>query len=115
MLLLAFLTGTLWGQPSVLSLPGRTWHKFSITADAVYKVDYATLQSIGFNPASQDPAKVQLFGSHLEGMLPQPNTPRNGDLQEIPIFIVDGNDGKFNPGDYILFFGKGSDRYGVDP
>ncbi len=114
-LLLAFLTGTLWCQPSVLSQPGHSWHKFSVTSDAVYRIDYAALQSIGFNPGSQDPRKIQLFGSHLEGMLPQPNTPRNGDLMEIPIQVVDGNDGKLNPGDYLLFFGKGPDRNGIDP
>lgn len=113
--MLAFLTGTLWCQPSVLSLPGRSWHKFSVSSDGVYRIDYATLQGIGFNPSSQNPAKIQLFGSHLEGMLPQPNTPRNGDLQELPILVVDGNDGKLDPGDYILFFGRGPDRYGIYP
>jgi hypothetical protein len=114
-LMLAFVTGTLWCQPSVLSQPGYAWHKFSVTADGVYKIDYATLQNIGFNPGGQSPQKIQLFGSHLEGMLPQPHTPRNGDLQEIPIHVVDGNDGKLDPGDYLLFFGKGPDRYGIDP
>lgn len=113
--MLAFLTGTLWCQPSVLSQPGRSWYRFSVTTDGIFKLDYNTLQSIGFNPAGQDPDKIQLFGTHIEGMLPQPNTPRYGDLYEIPIHVVAGLDGNFDPGDYILFFGKGPDRYGLDP
>lgn len=109
------LAADLWGQTSVLATPGRTWHKFSVSADAVYKIDYALLKNIGFNPDGKDPSKFQLYATPLEGMLPQPNTPRNGDLVEVPIHMVDGGDGKFNAGDYFLFFGRGPDRWGINP
>lgn len=87
----------------------------SVPADAVYKVDYNFMQSIGFNPANKDPAKIQLYASPFNGMLPQPNTPRNADLAQVAIYVVDGGDGVLNPGDYFLFFGKGPDNWGVDP
>lgn len=118
-LLLASLVGNLWCQSvysqSILASTGRTWHKLSIPSDGIYKVDYNLLSSMGFNPGAQDPARIQLFASSIFGMLPQPNTPRNGDLVEVAIQVVDGGDGKLNPGDYFLFFGKGPDHWGIDP
>lgn len=119
MLLLATLTGTLGYSScqaqSVLSSPGRSWFKLSVKSDAVYKVDYNFLKSIGFNPDAQNSARIQLFTSPAQGMLPQPNSVRNNDLIEVPIYLFDGGDGKMHGGDYFLFFGKGPDRYGVDP
>lgn len=117
--MLAALAGN-FGCPSgyaqsILASTGRTWHKLSVPKDGIYKVDYSFLRNVGFNPDGQNPAKVQIFASPIFGMLPQPNSPRNGDLVEVPIHMVDGGDGKLNPGDYFLFFGKGPDTWGVDP
>jgi len=119
MLLLAALMGNLWypscQAQSVLSSPGRSWFKLSVKSDAVYKVDYNFLRSIGFNPDAQNSARIQLFTSPAQGMVPQPNSVRNNDLVEVSIYLFDGGDGKMQGGDYFLFFGKGPDRYGVDP
>lgn len=110
--------GNLWCQSghaqSILASTGRSWYKLSVRNDGIYKVDYALMQSMGLSPNSKDPAKIQLYASAIVGMLPQPNTPRNGDLVEVPIYMVDGGDGQLNSGDYFLFFGKGPDNWGVD-
>ena len=103
----------LWGQ-SILSSAGYTWRKVSVDRDAVYKIDYNQLKSMGFNPDGVDPRKIQLF-TGWNGMLLQKNSTQSNDLAEVAIFIEGESDGKFNSGDYILFFGKGPDSYSLDP
>ncbi len=66
---------------------------------------------MGINPDPVDPRKIQLYAG-MNGMLPQPNSsPRISDLKELAIYIKGGDDGVFNTGDYILFFGQGPDNY----
>lgn len=113
-LLLASLSGTLPGQPASVLSSGK-WHKLSVTADGVYKLDYTFLKNIGFNPDGLDPRKLQLFaGEH--GMLPQANaTPRAIDLQQLAIHAVGFDDGKFDGSDYLLFYAQGPDSYQLLP
>jgi hypothetical protein len=102
-----------YGQPSVLST-GK-WYKVSVEQDGVYKIDYPLLRKLGINPDQIDPATIQLYGG-MNGMLPQVNNnPRINDLKEIAVSIVGAEDGKFNKGDYVLFFGQGPDLYQLVP
>lgn len=101
------------GQSSVLS--SGDWYKISIAQDGIYKVDYSFLQKMGINPSSIDPKKIQLFAGQ-PGMLPQNNNaPRVNDLKELAIYVSGEGDGKFDAGDYILFFGLGPDTFSFDP
>lgn len=92
-------------------LNSGNWYKFSVTQDAVVKIDYALLRSTGINPDQLDPRNIKIYtGQH--GMLPQPNDkPRKSNLTEIAIQIIGESDGRFNSNDYILFFAQGSDTY----
>ena len=107
---LVAIAGALWGQsPTVLS--AGKWRKVSVQVNAVYKIDYFYLKIIGLNPDAIDPRKIQLFASD-NGMLPQSNsTPRMTDLQQVAIHVHGGDDGRFDWGDYILFYGEGPDSY----
>jgi hypothetical protein len=90
---------------SVLS--SGQWFKFPIDKDGLYKLDYAYFQSMGLNPASINPANIRLFGNG-GGMLPQRNADaRYDDLQENAIEFVGGQDGRFDPEDYVIFYGRG--------
>jgi len=113
-LLLACVSGGLCGQPASVLSSGK-WHKLSVTTDGVYKIDYNFLKNIGFNPDGLDPRRLQLFTGE-NGMLPQPNSaPRANDLQQVAVFAVGFEDGKFNGSDYLLFFAQGPDRYELVP
>jgi len=92
-------------------LNSGNWYKFSVTQDAVVKIDYALLRSTGINPDQLDPRNIKIYtGQH--GMLPQPNDqPRKSNLTEIAIQIIGESDGRFNSNDYILFFAQGPDTY----
>jgi hypothetical protein len=97
---------------SVLS--SGDWHKFSLENDGVYKIDYELLRKTGINPDQIDPRNIQIF-SGGNGMLPQPNNKaRIIDLVQLSLFVSGEADGKFDRGDFILFFGQGPDKYGYN-
>ncbi|MDV7395453.1 hypothetical protein RZS08_28965, partial [Arthrospira platensis SPKY1] len=83
-------------------------YKIGVSRTGVHKIDYNFLvDQLGIAAASINPARIQLFGNG-GGMLPEAvSDSRPDDLIENPILVVDGGDGKFDPGDYILFFAQG--------
>ena len=114
LLFLAFLAGTLLGQPASVLSSGK-WHKVSVQSDGVYKIDYNFLKNIGFNPDALDPRKLQVFAGE-NSMLPQPNSaPRINDLRQLAVYVSGGDDGKFDGTDYLLFYGEGPDAYSLIP
>ncbi|MBO9702336.1 MAG: type IX secretion system sortase PorU [Sporocytophaga sp.] len=88
-------------------LANGSWFKLSISNSGVFKLDYNFLLNIGLNPSSINPRELKIYGNG-GGMLPQNNsTPRYDDLVENAIYVYGENDGKFDPQDYILFYGVG--------
>lgn len=81
-----------------------------MTDDGIYLINYNMLRGIGITPEGIDPHKLQLFAG-MNGMLPQSNqSPRVYDLRQVALYEVGLDDGKFNNGDYLLFFAQGPDR-----
>ena len=108
MLILSSLNYNSFGQSNSVLASG-TWIKFAVGTSNIYKITYADLQTYGLDPASIDPATIRIFGNG-SGMLPQANSAaRPIDLNEITITVTGQNDGIFNTGDYILFYGSGPD------
>jgi Peptidase family C25 len=107
------LTATLFpaqAQKSPSTLRDGTWAKFSIEKNGVYKIDYTTLKQAGLNPDAINPRDLQLY-AYPTGMLPQTNSAfRPVGLVELDITVSGEEDGKFNSGDFILFYGQGPDR-----
>ncbi|HQG76382.1 MAG TPA: type IX secretion system sortase PorU [Bacteroidales bacterium] len=97
-----------YSSSSVLS-KGK-WFKIAITETGIYRIDFAVLKQLGL----ENPAYPRLFGNN-SGQLPYYNGIREADdLMEIPVCIEKGNDGLFNDGDYILFFGEATNRWIYD-
>ncbi len=112
--LLTFLltTYTSWSQSSILA-DGK-WVKLAVQQLGIYQLTYNQLSDYGFNPDQINPANIRLFGNG-PGMLPQPNSsPRPNDLLEVAISVVGGDDGHFDPTDYILFYASGPDLLRFD-
>ena len=83
-----------------------TWFKLGIVKTGIHKLTYADLQEMGIDPQQLDPAELGIFGNYA-GMLPEANgDSRLDDLQENTIFVSGEEDGKFDAGDYILFYAK---------
>jgi len=81
------------------------WFRIAVRQTGVHILTYQDLVDMGFNPGQSDPRKISLFGNG-NGMLPEPNSmDRPDDLTENAIFVAGEEDGRFDPDDYILFFG----------
>lgn len=90
------------------------WYRIAVDHDGVYQINADQLRKMGFNPGSIDPRNIRIFGNS-GGMLPQRNDlARPDDLTENAIFVSGEDDGKFNSGDYILFYGQGPHKASFD-
>ncbi len=82
------------------------WYRFKIDQPGVYKIDRNFLNSLGMDVNSIDPRKIKIYGNG-GSMLPLLNSENtNFDLIENAIQVVGEENGSFNSGDYILFYGE---------
>ena len=91
-----------------------SWYKFEIDQTGVYRLDRSFLSSLGMNPAAINPDLLKVYG-HGGKPLPLSNSdPQNFDLPEVPLKVVGGEDGRFDSGDYVLFYGQGIMGYDAE-
>lgn len=87
-------------------LASGNWYKIAVAKEGIYKLTYADLQQMGMNVSSINPAHIRVYGNG-GGMLTHTNSGfRYDDLQENAIYVSEGGDGKFDSGDYILFYAQ---------
>jgi len=93
----------------ISALSAGTIYKFGVANSGIYKLDYNFLKNeLGISDLDNiDPRTIRLFGNG-GAMLPERNAdPRADDLTENAIWVVGESDGKFDAGDYILFYAVG--------
>lgn len=106
----ALPTGTARSSNQSLLATGK-WVRFPVEADGIYKLDADWFRRSGFDPASIDPSKIKIYGHH-GGMLPEKVSAfRHEDLPENAILFIGGQDGKFDDGDYVLFYGQSPHKW----
>jgi hypothetical protein len=87
-------------------LASGDWYKLSIVQSGIHQITYSDLQNMGINPSSIDPRNIRIYGNG-GGMLPESLSEfRRDDLSENSIYVSGENDGRFDPQDYILFYGE---------
>jgi len=90
------------------------WIKLGIVETGVYRLDGDYLSSIGLDPSSLDPQKIQIYGNG-GGMLPQANDAfRHDDLVQNRIEVRGEEDASFDPGDFVLFYAEGPHSFKWD-
>ncbi len=83
------------------------WYKVGLPETGIYKLTYADLSNLGVDVAHVDPRQIRIYHNG-GGVLPEMNSEaRHDDLVELPIYVYGESDGKFDNGDYILFYGRG--------
>ncbi|MBL7137836.1 MAG: type IX secretion system sortase PorU [Bacteroidales bacterium] len=93
-----------YAEHSVLAT--GSWYKFSASANGIYLLSYDDLLNAEINLSGIDPRTIKIYGNG-GGMLPEANNaPRIDDLRELSIQVIGEEDGQFNQGDYILFYGE---------
>lgn len=103
------------GTAAPSPLAAGNWYKIAVTESGLYKIDYDFVTSkLGVNAASFSTANIRVFGNGGH-MLPENNAlPYNENLTENAIWVNDGGDGVFNPGDYIVFYAQGPTAWTAD-
>ncbi|MGB8492587.1 MAG: hypothetical protein WCE64_16155, partial [Bacteroidales bacterium] len=100
--------GEHYSASSVLA-SGR-WYRIAVTGDGIYRIDYSRLKHLGL----ENPSDPRLFGNNCGQLSYYNDGTAPDDLREIAIFTSTGNDGVFNEGDYLLFYGRGPHRWVFD-
>ena len=98
--------------PSVLAT-GK-WVRFEAPSEGVYKITKAMLSSFGIDAAAVDPKTIKIYNNGGSTLNENPEAGRANDLVEIAITVSGEQDGKFDDGDYLLFYGRGTDFWKYD-
>jgi hypothetical protein len=94
-----------YAQGSVLAT--GNWYQIGVVRSGIHRLDAAFLQKLGLPVNNLNPRNIRLYGNG-GGMLPQLNrTPRPQDLTENAIYVAGEQDGRFDNGDYVLFYAQG--------
>ncbi|MCC7332031.1 MAG: type IX secretion system sortase PorU [Flavobacteriales bacterium] len=85
------------------------WYKFGVLKNGVFKLDYEFLKNLGVDVDQINPQQIKIYGNGGK-MLPEINSKyRHDDLKQNAIVVEGENDGVFDRGDYILFYGQSPD------
>jgi hypothetical protein len=69
--------------------PGKTYYKLSVSAEGLYRVTPKFIIENGIIPETFDPKTIKVLNRGAE----------------IPVYVSGENDGRFDPGDYMVFYG----------
>ena len=102
-----------WAQVNTYQsvLSEHTWYRLSVTQEGAQQLDYATLRAMGIDMSALNPSQIRLFGNP-SGVLPEKNSDsRPDDLTEMAICVTGAEDGSFDEGDLVLFYGQEPTRW----
>ena len=110
-LALSFKVGMAQDNTYQSVLNNHTWYRLSVTKEGIYKLDFATLQAMGVDMGAVNPNQIKIYGNP-SGVLPEKNSKtRPDDLTEMAIFVEGAEDGIFDPGDAVFFYGQEPTRW----
>ncbi len=91
-------------------------HKISVSKSGIYKLDYNFIKDkLKVEPNTINPNQIAIYGNG-DGRVPQWNgADRIDDLEETSMLGVGMEDGRFDQGDYFLFYAEGPDQWTFDP
>lgn len=88
-------------------LASGKWFRIPVTEDGIYRIDFSKLKQLGLDY----PSNPMIFANNTGQLSYYNDGTAPDDLKEIAIFTSTGNDGIFNEGDYLLFYGQGTERW----
>ena len=95
-------------------LASGEWHKIAVNTEGFCRVDYDFLKNKLNLEGTVPSAQIQLLGNG-GAVLPEKNEAvlKNA-LPENPLWMQDGGDGQFGPGDYFVFWAPGPQDWDAD-
>ena len=100
-----------YASSSVLSDESSVWYKVSINNDGFYKISYEDLIGFGVNPSLISPSSVHVYGNSTGVLAEENNVDFLDDLIQNSVSYFGMKDGVFGPGDYLMFYGFGPNRW----
>ena len=88
-----------------------SWYKFKVEETGVYRINRGFLNSLGMDTDGIDPRTIKIYG-HGGKPLPRRNSENDAfDLPQVAIQVIGEEDGSFDSGDAILFYGVSTRGY----
>ncbi len=87
-------------------LASGEWYRLTTTDEGVYVLTAAYLRAIGVNPAAINPQTIKVYGNGGIEMPENILAQRPTDLVENAVYVEGEGDGRFDEGDYVVFFAK---------
>jgi hypothetical protein len=84
-----------------------TLYKIAIPENGIYRIDADFLSGLGIDLNTLDPRSIKMYGTGGKMLPAAPGALRPERLPEIAISISGEEDGRFDPNDYLLFYGQG--------
>lgn len=95
-------------------LANGEWFRFQIDKSGVYKVDRSFLESLGMDTAEINPDQLKIYGNGGKPLRLANEENLIFDLPEVAIKLVGVEDGSFDRGDFLLFYGEGVEGYDME-
>jgi len=88
----------------------NVWCRVKTESTGVYRINAADLKAAGFHPESIAPATMKLYsiGPHAVNG-PYPDT-----MVEVPVYVKDNGDAKFDKGEYLAFYAESPSYWDTD-
>lgn len=102
---LSLLAAESYSSSSVLA--SGQWFKIAVINEGIYRIDYSKLKQLGLTY----PSNPRIYGNNFGQLSYYNDDLKPDDLKEISVLLVKGDDGIFNEGDYLLFYGMGTHRW----
>ncbi|MBD3287130.1 hypothetical protein GF338_12430, partial [candidate division WOR-3 bacterium] len=86
------------------------WIRVSVPTDGVYTIRYKDIKKMGIDPKGIDPETIRLLYTDItdfQDLLPDT-------LAELPVYVHGEADGSFDRYDYVVFFGRGANRWNLN-
>ncbi len=111
-----------WGRYKTSSFTMAGWpvgflYRFDIEEEGIYKFTFEDLVGNGvtIDHSGIPSQQLKLFGNGGNELPLAPDADAPVGLKESAIYVEDGGDNLFGPGDWFIFYGRGAGGFIVDP
>jgi hypothetical protein len=103
------------GKSLGTTLASGSWARIEVQQAGVYRLTRRWFSDAGFDVAAIDPRTIKMFGNGGRERPQRLSEARPDPLQEIAIEVFGAEDGRFDEGDYVQFFGQGLTGFAWNP
>ncbi len=110
-----------WGSYKTSDFTVEGWpegylYKFELEEEGIYKYTFEDLSANGVAAVSVEipSGQLKVFGNGGVELPLAPSSEAPVGLKECPLFVSDGGDGRFGPGDWFVFYGRGAGGFVSD-